>query len=82
MATPINCTIPCRIGDVVWVIKKYNGALVIRKGIVSEIFFVGSDMQVCIVVERLARGVWGETVFETESEALAKLRTPIMEESI
>ena len=64
-----NLHIPCKIGDKVWAIKKYNGVYVTRQGVVSEMFFVGEKMELCIAVKSLARGTWGREVFPTKEEA-------------
>ena len=61
--------IPCKIGDTVWGLRKRNGIPTPTKGKVSEIFFVGTDMRLCIVVSKIIRGTWGVNVFATEDEA-------------
>lgn len=61
--------IPCRIGDIAWGIRHRNGKPVAASGKVSEIFFVGTDMKLCIVVSKVVRGTWGVNVFATEKEA-------------
>ena len=68
--------IPCLIGDTVWGFKKINNKPVIVQGKVSEITFVGPDMDVCIVIYKKIRGRWGVNIFETRAEvedALSKL---------
>jgi hypothetical protein len=61
--------IPCKIGDTAWGIRHRNGKPVAASGKVSEIFFVGNDMKLCIVVSKVVRGTWGVNVFATEKEA-------------
>lgn len=63
--------IPCKIGDVVWGIRNYKGIPTPQLGRVSEIFFVGSEMTLCIVVKSVCRGEWGKQVFATHKEAYA-----------
>lgn len=74
--------IPCKIGDKVWAIRKYNGEYVTRRGVVSEMFFVGEEMQLCVVVKGVARGVWGRDVFPTQEEAEKRLREWLKEECL
>lgn len=61
--------IPCKIGDTVWGLRRRNGIPIPIKGRVSEIFFVGSEMSLCITVAGVVRGSWGVNVFATEDEA-------------
>lgn len=60
---------PCIIGDIVWGIRHRNGVPVPTKGKVTEMFFVGSEMKLCIVVRSVIRGLWGVNVFATKEEA-------------
>ena len=64
--------IPCRMGDVVWGIRKYNGGRKVKQGIVKQMFF-GEDMRLCICVTGACRGEWGKTIFATKEEADAML---------
>ena len=59
--------IPCKIGDKVWTIRRYNGINKAREGVVSEMYF-DDAMRLAIVVKGLARGVWGKKVFATREE--------------
>lgn len=61
--------IPCRIGDTVWAIRDYKGTKIPQQGIVSEMFFTGENMRLCIVVRYVARGEWGKTIFGSYEEA-------------
>lgn len=60
--------LPCKIGDKVWIARRYKCHKRPRWGIVSEMFFT-DDMELCIVVKGIARGKWGVDVFATYEEA-------------
>lgn len=60
--------LPCKIGDKVWIARRYKCHKRPRWGIVSEMFFT-DDMELCIVVKGVARGKWGVDVFATYEEA-------------
>jgi hypothetical protein len=63
--------LPCKIGDEVWGIRRSNkGALAPHRGIVSHMYFA-EDMKLCIVVQHICRGEWGEKVFATYEDACA-----------
>lgn len=66
--------IPCRIGDTVWAIRKHNGKYVAHQGTVSGMYFVGKEMQLCIVVKGISRGVWMRDVFPTQEDAEKRLK--------
>ena len=61
--------IPCNIGDTVWAIRRYGGVKYVRKTKVSEMYFVGEQMKLCIVAKGVSRGSWGETIFPSYEEA-------------
>lgn len=61
--------IPCNIGDDVFAIRNCKGTKHILKGKVSEMFFIGEEMKLCIVVHHIRRGTWGKDVFGTYEEA-------------
>lgn len=61
--------LPCKIGDMVWVIRSYKGHDRPQMGVVSEMYFL-KDMTLHIVVKHVARGEFGEKVFLTEADAL------------
>jgi hypothetical protein len=63
--------LPCKIGDLVWGIRKTSGQAVLQ-GIVYQMFFV-DDMRLCICVKGVCCGEWGRNVFATKEEALAKM---------
>lgn len=61
--------LPCKMGDEVWGIKSFNNdGKRVKKGIVHQMFY-GEDMQLCIAVKGVCRGVWNEKVFATEEDA-------------
>lgn len=65
--------LPCKIGDMVWGIKKFNyETKQVKQGIVHMMFF-GENMRLCICVKGACRGEWGKNVFATREEALAKM---------
>lgn len=61
--------IPCKIGDEVYAVKPYRNCKRIYKGKVTQMYFVGEEMKLAIVVNSIARGEWGKAVFATEEEA-------------
>ena len=61
--------IPCKIGDTVFSVRNYHMTKKVMSGKVSEMYFVGEEMTLCIVVKNIARGVWGKDVFGTRGEA-------------
>ena len=69
MATSELREIPCKIGEEVVFLREYYGTPVLRRGRVSQMFFVGEEMALCIVVSGVARGEWGKTVFSSDEEA-------------
>lgn len=66
--------IPCKIGDTVWGLRRRNGVPTPTQGKVSEIFFVGTEMALCVVVSKVVRGTWGINIFATEDEAKDAVR--------
>ena len=66
--------IPCKIGDEVYVHRSYNGNKRVVKGTVSQMYFIGEEMRLAIVVKGFARGEWGKNVFGTEEEAQEALK--------
>lgn len=66
--------LPCKIGDVVWGIKKCCSSFKVIEGHVSQMFFVDEDMRLCICVDRACRGEWGKRVFATKEEAEEAVR--------
>lgn len=66
--------IPCKIGDTVWAIRNYHSTKKVMSGKVSEMYFVGEEMKLCIVVHNIARGVWMEDIFPTKEDAEERLK--------
>ena len=64
-----NQNIPCKIGDTVYAIRNHRGIYKIRSGKVSQMFYVGEEMRLCIVVDKVARGSWGKAIFPSYEEA-------------
>lgn len=64
--------LPCKIGDTVYIARRYKCHKRPRKGVVSEMFF-NDDMTLQIVVKGVARGKWGVDVFATYEEAEAQI---------
>lgn len=66
---------PCRIGDNVFYIRKLSGGVKrAMPGVVSEMYYVGTEMALAIVVKQRGRGEWGKTVFPTLEAAEAALK--------
>ena len=68
-----NLTPPCKIGDTVWAIQNLFGTRRVTSGKVSEMFYLGKDMILCIVIRNVVRGTWGKNVFPTREAALEAL---------
>lgn len=64
--------LPCKIGDTVWTTKNYWGTLHVKRGVVSEMFYL-DDMRLAIVVKDLRRGFWGKDIFPTYEECVAEV---------
>ena len=64
--------LPCKVGDRVWGIRLYKGAMVPREGIVTEMYY-STGMRLCIVVGYVCRGEWGKNVFATQEAARAEI---------
>lgn len=73
--------VPCNIGDTVWAIRNYGGGKVIRSGKVSEMYFAGEYMKLCIVAKGISRGVWGKEIFGSYEEAQKALYAQIPRET-
>jgi hypothetical protein len=67
--------LPCKIGDVVWGIKKYNNGQEVKQGVVHQMYF-GEDMRLCVCVKNVCRGEWGVNVFLAKDEAESHLPQP------
>lgn len=65
----LTVELPCKMGDHVWGIHKFNyHKYVVQQGVVNQMYF-GDDMRLCICVKNVCRGEWGKTVFATKEEA-------------
>lgn len=60
--------IPCKIGDVVWVIRHCHNKTIAMCGLVGGMYFY-DDMSLVVIVSHIARGKWGEKVFPTKEAA-------------
>ena len=65
-------TLPCKMGDIAWGIRKYKGCQRINSGIVNQMYF-GEDMRLCISVKNVTMGEWGKKIFPTKEAAEAYL---------
>ena len=65
---------PCKIGDTVYAVRTYYGTKKVMAGKVSEMFFVGKEMTLCIVVKGISRGQWLKDVFPSYEEAERSMR--------
>jgi hypothetical protein len=72
MPTVNAVELPCKIGDTVWIARRYKCHKLPRKGVVSEMFFL-DDMSLEIVVKSIGRGKWGVHVFGTCEETQAAI---------
>lgn len=66
-------TLPCKIGDTVYGIRRFHGDRIVKAGTVSEMYF-NQNMKLVIVIKNLCRGFWGENIFGTYEEAEAALK--------
>lgn len=69
--------IPCKIGDIVYVLRKFNGVMAIRKGRVTHMYFIDEQMRLSITANKIGRGQWGVKVFPTYEAAYKKLQKMI-----
>lgn len=65
---------PCKIGDTAYAIKTNYHSKRVHSGKVSEMYYVGEEMKLCIVVKSVGRGQWGKDVFGTYEEAERSLQ--------
>ena len=74
MVENMTAVIPCRIGDTVWAIRRFNGiGYRAIQGTVTAMQFIGEDMKLSITVLNTCRGEWGKKVFATKEEAEAEV---------
>jgi hypothetical protein len=72
MANHFEVTLPCKIGDQVWGIRRHGGNKVAQPGLVSEMYFI-EDMKLVIAIKHICRGTWGKNIFPTYEAAQAAL---------
>ena len=65
--------LPCKIGDTVYGIRRYQGVRKVQSGIVSEMYFSQKN-RLIIVIKHICRGYWGENIFGSFEEAKAALK--------
>ena len=65
--------VPCRIGDMVFALRKNGGRCILKYERVSHMEY-DKDMRLIIHVRHTCRGVWGEDVFDNEAAALAQMQ--------
>lgn len=66
-------TLPCKIGDMVYGIRRFHGDRIVKSGTVSEMYF-NQNMELIIVIKNVCRGCWGKRIFGTLEEAEAALK--------
>lgn len=66
-------SLPCKIGDTVYGIRRFHGDRIVKSGTVSEMYF-NQNMKLVIVIKNLCRGGWGKNIFRTKEEAEAALK--------
>lgn len=69
---PAAYPLPVKIGDTAWTIKTNNGRKFPVPGVINEIYFVG-DMQLCVAIKFVKRGLWGVDIFGSEEDAWAAI---------
>ena len=69
---PAANPLPVKIGDTAWTIKTNNGRKFPVPGVINEIYFVG-DMQLCVAIKFVKRGLWGVDIFGSEEDAWAAI---------
>ena len=65
--------LPCKMGDTVWGIMKYNSKQIAKPGVVRQMFF-GEDMRLGISVKGVCCGEWGKNIFATKEEVEAAIK--------
>ena len=64
--------VPCKIGDVVFALRRYNSRCLLKHERVLGMEY-DKDMRLIIHVRHTCRGIWGVDVFGNEAEACAAL---------
>lgn len=65
--------LPCKIGDIAYGIRRYQGVRKVQSGVVSEMYFSQKN-RLIIVIKHICRGYWGENIFGSQEEAEAALK--------
>lgn len=65
--------LPCKIGDTVYGIRRYQSERKVQSGVVSEMYFSQKN-RLIIVIKHIGRGYWGESIFGSFEEAEAALK--------
>lgn len=65
--------LPCKIGDMVYGIRRWYGTNIAKAGPVSEMFYTQNG-KLMIVIKNVCRGHWGDKIFATLEEAEAALK--------
>lgn len=68
-----NVSVPAKIGDTAWCIRRHNGGIGAKCGIISDIRF-DENMELVFTVKYVGRGKWGEKIFPTYDAAMEVLR--------
>ena len=64
--------LPCKIGDKVFGLRRYNDQRLLKTGKVSQMYY-DDDMNLVICVRQVCRGIWGRDIFGNEADARAAL---------
>lgn len=67
-----DITVPCKIGDHVWCIRRFHGVVKPMLGEVTQMYF-SNDMKIIIVVKYIGAGEWGKRIFPTYEAAMEAL---------
>lgn len=60
--------LPCKIGDIVWAIKRYKGHKHVEEGRVNDMAY-DNNMRLVIRVKHITRGEWGTSIFPSKEAA-------------
>ena len=64
--------LPCKIGDKVFGLRRYNDQRLLKCGKVSQMYY-DDDMNLVICIRQVCRGIWGRDIFGNEADARAAL---------
>lgn len=65
----MELVLPCKVGDLVYAIRRNGSKKTILKRKVTEMYFADKSMRLCIVVKGVTRGEWGKAVFPSYESA-------------